>query len=65
MKLVSMKSGVEYDSLSKEAKKLFIWRAGVRKKIKRAYNKRVRRAMQKDTFDITEDHGVETGSTDG
>jgi len=53
MKRIKMKSGDEYDALTK-AKKYFSWRAGQRKKIKRGYNKRLRKCV----YD-----GAEPGST--
>jgi len=41
---IKLKTGDEYDALTK-AKKYFKWRAGQRKKIKRRYNKRLRRVF--------------------
>lgn len=41
---IKLNSGDEYDALTK-AKKYFKWRAGQRKKIKRGYNKRIRRVL--------------------
>lgn len=49
-----MISGDEFDALSKKAKKDFHWKPGERKKIKRGYNKRLRKCV----FD-----GAELGST--
>ena len=49
-----MISGDEFDGLSKKAKKDFHWKPGERKKIKRGYNKRLRKCV----FD-----GAELGST--
>lgn len=43
MKRIKMKGGDEYDGLSHRSKSLFNWRAGVRKKLKRKYNKRFRK----------------------
>jgi len=51
---IKLKSGDEYDALTK-AKKYFKWRAGQRKKIKRGYNKRLRASCAYD--------GAEPGST--
>jgi len=39
-----MKTGDEYDGLT-PWKKFYKWRSGQRKKIKRGYNKRVRRSV--------------------
>tara|TARA_B100000902_G_scaffold261048_1_gene247322 strand:+ start:215 stop:370 length:156 start_codon:yes stop_codon:yes gene_type:complete len=50
-----MISGDEFDALSKKAKNLLHWRPGERKKIKRGYNKRLRKCA----YD-----GGELGSTD-
>ena len=50
-----MISGDEFDALSKKAKKYFHWKPGERKKIKRGYNKRLRKCA----YD-----GGELGSTD-
>jgi len=41
---IKLKTGDEYDALTK-AKKYFKWRPGQRKKIKRSYNKRLRRVF--------------------
>ena len=41
-KRIPLKSGDEYDALTKE-RKFFLWKAGQLKKIKRAYNKRFRK----------------------
>lgn len=38
-----MKGGDEYDALTRTAKKYYHWKAGDRKKIKRKYNKRLRK----------------------
>jgi len=43
-----LKSGDEWDALSHRSKGLFNWRAGVRKLIKRAVNKRARREGKRD-----------------
>lgn len=43
MKRIKMKGGDEYDALSRKSKGLFNWRAGIRKKLKRKYNKRFRK----------------------
>ena len=40
---IKMISGDEFDALSKKAKNYFHWKPGVRKKIKRGYNKRLRK----------------------
>ena len=40
-------SGDEYDALT-PAKRFYIWRSGVRRKLKKAYNKRFRRAWMMD-----------------
>ena len=50
-----MISGDEYDALSKKAKNYLHWKPGERKKIKRGYNKRLRKCA----YD-----GGELGSTD-
>lgn len=42
MNKISLKSGDEYDALTRW-KSFFHWRPGQRKKIKRAYNKRFRK----------------------
>ena len=52
---IKLKSGDEYDALTK-AKKFHHWKSGERKKIKRGYNRRLRKCA----FD-----GDELGSTDG
>ena len=41
-KRIPMKGGDEYDALTK-ARKFHLWKAGQVKKIKRAYNKRLRK----------------------
>ena len=41
-KRIPMKGGDEYDALTK-ARKFYLWKAGRVKKIKRAYNKRLRK----------------------
>jgi hypothetical protein len=41
-KRIPMKGGDEYDALTK-ARKFYLWKAGQVKKIKRAYNKRLRK----------------------
>lgn len=51
---IKMISGDEFDALSKKAKKDFHWKPGERKKIKRGYNKRLRKCA----YD-----GAEIGST--
>ena len=38
-----MKGGDEYDALTRTAKRHYRWKAGYRKKIKRKYNKRLRK----------------------
>jgi hypothetical protein len=43
MKRIKMKGGDEYDALSRKSKRLFKWASGVRKKLKRKYNKRFRK----------------------
>lgn len=40
---VPMATGDEHDALSPRSKKLFRWPAGVRKTLKRSFNRRVRR----------------------
>ena len=50
---IKLKSGDEYDALTK-AKKFHHWKPGERKKIKRGYNNRLRKCV----FD-----GAELGST--
>ena len=45
MKRIKMKGGDEYDALSRKSKSLFNWRAGIRKKLKRKYNKRFRKIV--------------------
>ena len=52
---IKMISGDEYDALSKKAKNYLHWKPGERKKIKRGYNKRLRKCA----YD-----GGELGSTD-
>ena len=51
---IKMKGGDEFDALSKKAKNYYHWKPGERKKIKRGYNKRLRKCA----YD-----GVEIGST--
>ena len=41
---IKLKSGDEYDALTK-AKKFHYWKPGERKKIKRGYNKRLRKCV--------------------
>lgn len=41
---IKMVNGDEYDALTK-AKNYYNWRSGVRKKIKRGYNKRFRKQV--------------------
>ena len=50
---IKLKGGDEYDALTK-AKKFYHWKSGDRKKIKRGYNKRLRKCA----YD-----GAEIGST--
>ena len=42
---IKMKGGDEFDGLCQRSKKLFLWRAGERKKLKRKYNKRRRKTF--------------------
>jgi len=42
-KRIKMISGDEFDALSKKAKNYYHWKPGERKKIKRGYNKRLRK----------------------
>jgi len=51
---IKMKGGDEFDALSKKSKKYYHWKPGERKKIKRGYNKRLRKCA----YD-----GAEIGST--
>lgn len=44
---IPLQSGDEYDALTK-ARHWYNWRPGIRKMIKRAYNKRFRRHVQHD-----------------
>ncbi len=44
-KRISMKGGDEYDGLTK-ARKFYLWKSGKLKKIKRAYNKRLRKYIE-------------------
>lgn len=44
---IGMKGGDEYDALTK-AKQYYNWKPGVRKKIKRKYNKRLRKNIRFD-----------------
>ena len=41
-KRIPMKGGDEYDALTK-ARKFYLWKSGQLKRIKRAYNKRLRK----------------------
>jgi len=41
----------EQDALNSNTRKLYQWRGKQLKKIKRAYNKRLRRALNKETQD--------------
>ena len=43
MKLIPLKGGDEYDALNRRWKNYIHWRAGERKRLKRKFNKRVRR----------------------
>lgn len=52
---VKMKGGDEYDGLSQRAKKFYNWRPGQRKAIKKQYNKRERRTLNKKELDIFEE----------
>ena len=45
MKRMPMKTGDEWDALTK-AKRFFRWRSGVRKRIKKQYNKKERQWMK-------------------
>lgn len=45
---VKLISGDEQDALSKKAKQYYNWKPGVRKKIKREYNKRFRKSFRFD-----------------
>ena len=47
MKRMPMKTGDEYDALTR-FKKLLRWRSGQRKAIKRAYNKKERKWLDKE-----------------
>ena len=54
-KRIPMKGGDEYDGLTK-ARRFYLWKAGQLKKIKRAYNKRLRKygsavANSKEEYD--------------
>ena len=49
VKRIAMKSGDEYDGLTK-ARKFLRWKAGQLKKIKRSYNKRFRK-YRKENID--------------
>ena len=42
-KKIPMKGGDEYDGLSKNSRKFYMWSRGQLKKIKRSYNKRFRK----------------------
>jgi hypothetical protein len=46
MKRAPLKSGDEYDALTR-AKKYYIWKSGDRKAIKKSYNKRERKWLDK------------------
>jgi len=49
MKRIPLKGGDEYDALTNARKYYkYLARAGVAKKVKRAYNKRFRRALKKN-----------------
>tara|TARA_B110000483_G_C17706948_1_gene355633 strand:- start:292 stop:468 length:177 start_codon:yes stop_codon:yes gene_type:complete len=48
-KRVPLKSGDEYDALTR-ARKFYLWKAGQLKKIKRAYNKRFRKHTNSGPF---------------
>ncbi len=52
-KKIPMKGGDEYDALSKNSRKFYMWSKGQLKKIKRGYNKRLRKFFKEDpkTFD--------------
>jgi hypothetical protein len=43
MRYEPLKSGDEYDALTRGGKRVHCWRAGQRKAVKRRFNKRVRR----------------------
>ena len=49
---IPMKAGDEWDAFTK-ARKLYNWRRGVLKKIKRAYNKRFRKHNKETKNDTT------------
>jgi len=49
-KRMPMKTGDEYDGLTKW-KRVFNWRSGQRKKIKKAYNKKERKWLDKELKD--------------
>ena len=51
---IKMKGGDEFDALSKKSKNYYHWKPGERKKIKRGYNKRLRKCVS---------DGAEIGST--
>jgi hypothetical protein len=40
---IPFRGGDEHDALSRRAKRLFLWRAGARKRCKRSYQRRLRR----------------------
>ena len=46
-KRIPMKGGDEYDALSKNSRKFYMWSKGQLKKIKRGYNKRFRKEGKK------------------
>jgi len=46
-KKIPMKGGDEYDGLSKNSRKFYMWSKGQLKKIKRGYNKRFRKEGKK------------------
>lgn len=50
MKRMPMKTGDEYDALTRW-KKFLKWKAGQRKKIKRAFNKKERKWLDKEVKD--------------
>ena len=50
-KRVPLKSGDEYDALSK-SRKFHLWKSGQLKKIKRAYNKRFRKYSKRINTDV-------------
>jgi hypothetical protein len=46
--------GDEHDALSRRAKKLLRWRAGQRKRLKRSYQRRLRRHLDNETRTLHE-----------